>query len=151
MIKSLYILSVILVFVSCKAQTPKEKTYAARNDIRFGKRFFSIFINEDGTAYVIKGIGSNYMDSLKIESSDTSEVFKLDSSNVYFEQLKKIKNDSIMDPSIPGGPRTEIYYHQQKVYDSYYGGEKFWDMFRPIMEQLPKGFSPFRVNEKPFD
>jgi hypothetical protein len=142
--------SFLLLLISCVIHAPDEKVYEARNDIRFGKRFFSILVRENGTAYVIKGIGSNYMDSLQIESADTSQIFKLDSSAVYFDRLKKLQSNPVFKSNLSGGARAEIYYHQQKICDSYHWGESFWDLFRPIMEQLPKGFSPFRVSEKPF-
>lgn len=149
MIKSSYII-LFWVFISCAAQTNTEKPYTARNDIRFGKRFFSLFIRDDGTAYVIKGIGTYYTEPLQVESADTSAVFSLDSSNVYFKQLDKLKNLSIIDSNRSDAPRVEIYYREQKVYDSYRWGANLWDVFRPIAEQLPTGFNPFRLNEKPF-
>ena len=52
---------------------------------------FSIFMDEDGTAYIIKGIGSHYTEALQIESADTSAVFRLDSSKIYLKLLDSVK------------------------------------------------------------
>ena len=150
MIKLLSTLLLFGILISCTNKTTNETIYTVRNDIRWGRSFFSIFIQEDGRAYVVKGTGTFYTDSLKIISADTSAVFTLDSSKVYFRELNNIKSNPIIDSSRSDAPRIEIYYHQKKIYDSYFWGEPFWKMFRPIMGQLPKGFSPFRVNEKPF-
>jgi hypothetical protein len=150
MSSSLWLLFSTLVFVSCTEQNRQKEVFAARNDIRFGKRFFSIVIKEDGTAYVIKGIGSSYLDPLEVESADTSAVFTVDSSSIYFRHIRKLEENPSLKSNVSGGARAEIYYKKKKVYDSYHWDGTFWEMFRPIMNQLPKGFSPFRVNEKPF-
>jgi hypothetical protein len=147
------LLSILLFFatiLSCKERSPDDKSYNARSDIRFGSRFFSIYISEGGTAYVIKGKGSSYTEPLKIESSDTSNIFKLDSVKLFFEKLNRIKDNPIIGANRLDAPRVEIYYNQKKVYDAYKWDENFWDIFKPIMEQIPSGFNPFRSNEKPF-
>ena len=72
--------------------------------------FFSLFVSEGGTAYVIKGRGSHYAEPLKVESSDTSNVFKLDSVKVFFENLNRIKDIPIIGATRPDAPRVEIYY-----------------------------------------
>ncbi len=141
-----------LAFTSCKEKNNNENSYDVRSDIRLGNKFYSIFLNENGEGYVIKGKGSYYTDTLKIESSDTSNVFKLDSAKVFFEVLNRIKTNPIFKKNRTGtAPRAEIYYDQQKVYDGYTWDEKFWDLFRPIMYQIPNGFNPFRADDKPFE
>jgi len=150
--KSFYIFPFFLAFISCKAKVHDAELYNVRTDIRLGNKFYSIYVNEEGSAYVVKGAGSYYTDTLKIKSSDTSEVFKLDSISLFFETLNKIKANPIFRANRTStAPRAEMYYDHQKIYDAYAWDETFWDLFRPIMEQIPKGFNPFRVNDKPFE
>lgn len=150
MTKSFYILLFFSLFYSCKEKTGNKELYNVRTDIRFGTKFYSIFINEQGQAYVIKGVDSYYRDTLKIESSDTSKIFKLDSAKVFFDSLNKIKVHPIVGAFYDDAPRVEIYYDHQKIYDAYSWDETFWVLFRPIMEQIPKGYNPFRVSDYPF-
>jgi hypothetical protein len=42
--------------------------------------------------------------------------------------------------------RAEVYFNHQKIYDGYAWDETFWDLFRPIMKQIPEGYDPFRAN-----
>lgn len=148
-----YILVFLLTFASCKERiNDNEQSYNVRSDIRLGTKFYSIFLNEEGNGYVIRGKGSYYTDTLRIESSDTSNVFKFDSAKIFFETLDKIKINPIVKANRTGtAQRTEVYYDNQKVYDSYAWDETFWDLFKPIMEQIPRGFNPFRANDKPFE
>lgn len=148
--KLLYALFFFATILSCKERNVDEKPYNVRSDIRFGSKFFSIYVSEDGAAYVIKGRGSHYTEPLKVESSDTSNVFKLDSVKLFFENLNHIKDNPIIGANRLDAPRVEIYYDQKKVYDAYKWDEKFWNLFKPIMEQIPSGFNPFRADEKPF-
>lgn len=150
MTQPLYILCFFLLFFSCKGKGNDIKSYNFQADIRLGNKFYSIYLNEDGEGYVIKGSGSYYTDTLKIKSSDTSNVFKIDSVKVFFENLNKIKAHPIVGVNRVDAPRVEIYYNHQKVYDAYKWDETFWKLFRPIMEQIPRGFNPFRANDKPF-
>lgn len=144
-----YIL-LLLVFASCRSQPSGEKLFDARSDIRLGSKFYSIYLKKDGTAYVVKGIGSDYTEALKIESSDTSSVFRLDSAKVFFKRLERIESHPIVEEKRLDAPRVEIYYKDKKIYDAYSWDETFWDMFSPIMSQIPKSFSPFRLDDAPF-
>ena len=82
--KIFYVTLLFVSIVSCKDKNHADKSINARSDIRFGSKFFSICISENGMAYVIKGRGSQHTDSFKIFTSDTSSIFKLDSANVFF-------------------------------------------------------------------
>jgi hypothetical protein len=151
MSKLLYIAFFIYPFCSCnEKKTGDKEPYNVHADIRLGIKFYSIYMNKEGRAYVIKGIDSNYTDTLKVESSDTSNVFKLDSAKAFFDNLNKIKAHPIIGANRGDAPRVEIYYDHQKVYDAYRWNETFWDLFKPIMEQIPKGYNPFRANDNPF-
>jgi hypothetical protein len=142
----------LLAIISCKGKTNNGKPYNVRSDIRLGTKFYSIFLNREGRAYVIKGKGSYYTDTLKIEASDTSSTFKLDSVKIFFESLNKIRTHPIFKMNRTGtAPRAEVYYEGKKVYDAYEWDETFWDLFRPIMEQIPQGYNPFRSDDKPFE
>lgn len=73
MIKTLYVLF-FLTFVGCKEGASKDKTYQVRSDIRLGTTFYSIYFNKNGSAYVVKGKESFYIEPLKIESAATSNI-----------------------------------------------------------------------------
>jgi hypothetical protein len=148
--KLFYISYSFFLFFACKEKDKDEKLYNVQTDIRLGSKFYSIYLNEEGKAYVIKGNGSYYTDTLKILSADTSNVFKLDSIKLFFENLNRIKANPIIGPNRVDAPRVEIYYDNQKIYDDYKWDEVLWDLFKPIMEQIPQGFNPFRVSDNPF-
>jgi len=150
MIKQLYTLIILISILSCKEKNPYKKSYDIRSDIRFGKKFFSICISEDGTAYAIKGVGSHYLEPLKVESSDTSKIFKLDSIEVFLKNLDHMKDNPIIKPFRLDSPRGEVYYKQKKVYDDYKWDDFFWNLFNPIMRQIPAEFNPFRGDTHPF-
>jgi hypothetical protein len=138
-------------FYSCTEKNADKESYNVRADVRFGTKFYSIFLNEQGKAYAIKGVGSDYTDTFNVKSSDTSRVFKLDSTKIFLMNLDKIKSHPIIEGvSQPDAPRVEIYFDQQKIYDVYKWDGTFWGLFRPIMEQIPKGYNPFRISENPF-
>lgn len=140
------------IFVSCTDGDGKnELLYNVRTDFRQGSRFYSICISESGKAYAIKGDGSFYTEPLKILKSDTSENFKLDSAKQFYESLDKIRKEPITGSNYMGAPRVEVYYDGKKFYDTYRWNEAFWDLFRPIMHQIPNGFNPFLPTEKPFE
>jgi hypothetical protein len=151
MIQSLYIFCSFFLLFSCKEKDSDIKPYNVQADIRLGNKFYSIYLNDDGEGYVIKGDGSYYTDTLKVQSSDTSNVFKIDSVKVFFENLNRIKAHPIIGVNRVDAPRVEIYYDHQKVYDAYKWDATFWNLFRPIMYQIPKGFNPFRADDKPFE
>jgi hypothetical protein len=142
----------LLTFNSCKEKAKEKKQYSVRCDIKLGTLLYSIFLNEEGAAYVVKRESSSYTDTLNIKSSDTSNVFKFDSVKLFFATLNKIKASPIFKASRTGtAPRAEVYFSNKKIYDSYAWDETYWDLFKPIMEQIPKGFNPFRVNDDPFE
>lgn len=148
--KLLYAFFFFIIIQSCKEKSNSDHSYDVRSDIRFGTWFFSVFVKEDGTAFVIKGTGTPYTDPLTVLSSDTSNIFRLDSVGLFFEKLNQIRDNPIIGAKRLDAPRVEIYYDQKKVYDAYRWDETFWDLFKPIMEQIPSGYNPFRTNEKPF-
>ena len=137
---------------SCKDTVSNEQQYPARIDVRLGFKYYSVFLSKENKAYVIKGKGSFYTDSLIVKSSDTSHIFKLDSVRLVLESFDQIKSSPITRTNRTGtAQRIEIYYEHKKIYDGYAWDEVFWNLYRPIMKQLPKGFDPFRVDDKPFD
>ncbi|HEV8283905.1 MAG TPA: hypothetical protein VGQ09_06330 [Chitinophagaceae bacterium] len=146
----LFFIFIPLALCSCKQNVTSEKEYNFQANIRLGYKYYSINVNEEGKAQVIKGKGSFYTEPLKIESSDSSKIFKIDSLRVFFENVDKIKRSPLIDSNRTDAPRVEMYYQHKKIYDAYKWNENFWDLFRPIMEQLPKGYSPFRASDNPF-
>lgn len=151
MLKAVYFFF-LLTFISCKDKVTKGEQYDVKCDIRLGKTFYSIYLNQEGHAYVIKGNGSFYTEPLTIRSSDTSNVFKLDSTKSFFETLNKFRENPIYKANRTGiAQRAEVYYDNRKVFDSYAWDEMFWDLFRPIIEQVPKGFNPFLINDNSFE
>ena len=150
MLKLLHLVIFFTILFSCKEDSFRKDTYNVRSDIRLGSKFYSFYISKDGKAFVIKGTGSYYTEPLKVETSDTSEVFKLDSVNVFYNHLNRIKENPIIGVNRSDVPRVEIYYNKEKIYDAYKWDETFWDLFKPIMEQIPKGYNPFQVDDQPF-
>ncbi len=141
----------ILLIAACKERVEVEKQYEVRVDVRMGTNFYSIFIKKDGRAIAIKGLGSPHYEPFRIQSSATSSSFKLDSVNKFFESLNKIKADPISNiDNNSDFPRVEIYYDKNRIYDVNKWNELFWELFNPIMRQIPKGYNPFRVRDNPF-
>jgi hypothetical protein len=125
--------------------------YNIRVDIRFGYKFYSIFIDNNSRAYVIRGNGSGYLENFKIITSDTSHRFKLSHINLFYRDVDKLKaKPRIMNSSVTDSPRVEIYYEGKKIYDGQESGTMFWEMFKPVMLQLPKGYNPLLLDDHPF-
>ena len=103
-------------------------------------------------AYVIKGTGSDYTDTLVVKSSDTSNVFKLDSVGIFFNTLNEIRSKPVFKENRSTGTaqRAEVYYKQVKILDDYAYDSTFWELFRPIMNQLPNAYNPFIVDNYQF-
>jgi hypothetical protein len=144
------IIVLFLVINSCKQSVNYQGEYDVKADIRFGSKFYSIYLSPKGIGYVIKGRGSRYSKPLEIASSDTSQIFKLDSIGLSYKALDKLRIKPTIDSSFQDSPRAEIYYNNKKIYDTYRWDTEFWNVFRPIMEQIPRGFNPFRTSENPF-
>lgn len=151
MLKLLHSLIFFTLLSSCKEGSVRSDRYDVRSDIRLGSKFYSLYTSKDGKAYAVKGTGSYYTEPLKVKTSDTSEVFKIDSANVFYHHLNRIKESPIIGANRLDAPRVEIYYNEKKIYDAYKWDETFWDLFKPIMRQIPKGFNPFRADDQPFE
>lgn len=143
---------ILMMPYSCKQlQSQKKDSYDIQIDFRLGYKYFSMYLNKDGNGYIIKGKGSYYTEPLQIQSSDTSRMFKIDSINKFIQNLDQIKSHPLISNMLGDGvPRTEIYYEQKRIYDAYNLDESFWSLFRPIIEQLPKGYNPFRISDDPW-
>ncbi len=125
--------------------------YNIRADIVFGYKFYSIFVGNNGNAYVIRGKDSGYPESFKVISSDTSRVFKLKHIGVFYRYVAKFKAKPLINHSlVTDSPQVTIYYKGKMIYNGPESG-MFWDMFRPVMLQLPKGYNPFLTDDQPFD
>ncbi len=144
------ILLAFLALISCRHQNNLFKNYDVRFNIRYGAKFYSVFADENGKAVAIKGASSYHTDSFKIQTSDTSELFRIDSIKSFLRVIDSFKTKPVVGTEMLHSPRVEIFYDERKVYDSYNWNEKFWDLFRPIMKQIPHGFNPFIVNESPW-
>jgi hypothetical protein len=145
----LLIIVIGLLYFSCNYSKP---SYDARMDVRFSGKFFSIFFNQYGKAYVVKGIDVDGSGVLKPSHSDTSIVFNSDSIKYSYKALSLIKSKPVIAfKSIGDSPRIEIYHNKKKIYDANTWDESFLTVFRPIMKELPKGYNPFNISEKPFD
>src|SRR5690606_29963427 len=123
----IFFLGMMLLLSSCSQIHKEEKIYESRIDVRFGERFFSILISEKGQGFAIKGRSSNYFLPFEINSSDTSKLFAFNDINSYFKNIEKLKVNPIIKDQIPGGPRAEIYYYGEKVYDTYFMNKEFFE------------------------
>ena len=151
MSKYLLALVLLLTYLSCKQGASPKKINSFQADIRLGHKYYSIHINREGEGYITKGNGTYYTEPLQIKTSNYSKIFKIDSANLLFINLNKLKHYPVTGAKREGMPRIEIYYEKNKIYDAYAWDETFWNIFRPIMEQLPKGFNPFLVSDNPFE
>ncbi|NCD68245.1 hypothetical protein [Mucilaginibacter agri] len=146
----LFYLIICLLSSYCKPNAGND--YKIRVDFRFGKKFVSIKINEDGKAYAVKGSSNNYTDAFKVIDSKMSQQFTLDSVKQFYKAVRELgEKDNLIRGNITDGMRTEIYYEGKKVYDAYSSNRFFWDLFRPIMDEIPRGYSPFRPADNVFD
>jgi len=147
--KILLMTVIFSLLISCK----EKSNYQVKIDVRLGSRFYSINVDEYGEAYVVKGKGSGYTQPFKtVISSDTSKIFTSDAMKTFFNEVKKIKDSSIIIPTTTAdAARVELYYSSKKVYDSYGIDKKHISLFIPIMGQLPKRFNPFLTDDHPFD
>ena len=149
----LYKILLMTVIFSLLISCEEKSNYQVKIDVRLGSRFYSINVDEYGEAYVVKGKESGYTQPFKtVISSDTSKIFSSDAMKTFFNEVKKIKDSSIIIPAITtDAARVELYYSGKKVYDSYGLDKKHISLFIPIMGQLPKGFNPFLTDDHPFD
>jgi hypothetical protein len=147
-----FLIPLFAILLSCTHKSSPTNPYNARIEFRFGTKFYSMYLCKWGTAYVVKGKGTNYTSPFAIISSDTSKVFKIDSLNVAYNFFDKLKTKPIIDTSgTTDAPRIEIYYEDKKVYDSFKWNSEIWDLFRPMLTKLPQGYNPFLGGEHPFD
>ena len=138
------------MIISCTGHGDLPGEHFVRIDVRFGSRFYSVCIPENGKAFGIKGQSSDYMAPFKINNSDTSKGFELDSVQQFFHRMNSLlKNPLVIDHN-SDAPRVEIYYDQKKIYDGHKWDEGFWDLVRPIAGQIPKEFNPFLLDPSPF-
>ena len=149
MTKNIILLSVLII-VSCGEKKDLSKAYDIQFNVRYGTRFYSIFANEDGMAVAIKGKGSYHTDPFKIDVSDTSQIFRIDSIKLFLKAIDTFKTKPVVGKEKPHSPRVEIFNHQTKIYDAYNWNENFWDLFRPIMKQIPSGFNQFLASDNPW-
>ncbi|MCQ6959687.1 hypothetical protein [Mucilaginibacter aquariorum] len=127
-------------------------SYNVRADLRFGNSFYSMLANEKGQACILKGTSSHAMDIFKIEHSDTSKIFRLDSVAAFYNAIYKIKAKPKIHHHVnTDTARVEIYFDGIKIYDGPMTGEEFWDVFRPTFGQLPNGYCFYCTNDKPFE
>lgn len=145
-----FLIYFVLYCFSCISPSKNEQINEARVDIRFDTKFYSILLSKNNKAYVIKGSGTDYRDSLVILNSDTSLRFKIDSVKTFFIKLDSLRLLKPIGVDQLDAPRIEIYYYKEKIFDTYRWDENFFNLIRPIMTQLPSGFNPFRVDELPF-
>ncbi|RVU01319.1 hypothetical protein EOD41_04970 [Mucilaginibacter limnophilus] len=119
--------------------------YNIKTDIRFGRTFYSIYLNNTGYGYVVKGQGSPYTELfLRIDTAEMSKAFKIDSLYAVFQGLQALKRKpQLQTANTTDSAHVEIYYDGRKIYDDYTMSVKFWIVFRPMLTDLPEGFNPF--------
>jgi len=135
--------TMLVFFFQCQESAKKEDVYTTRVDFRFGNKFYSLLASDSGLCYAIRGIGTDYLSSFKIISSDTSELFRLDSARAFLTHVNELKKGTLKVYHNGDAPRVEIYSDGKKVYDSGAWDAQFWSMFRPIAGQIPPKYNPF--------
>lgn len=146
----LVVIFLCMQVVSCSHSGYNLHDADAKIDVRLGNSFYSLYLDKDCQSYVVKGTGTNYMDSLIVFSADTSDAFTLDSLEVFLDRLGQFRPTRSRSIFHNDAPRIEVYYLKSKIIDTYYWDPKIWDLVRPIMYQIPKGYNPFRVSDQPF-
>lgn len=147
-LKQLFFLA-LLIISACKDKNDK-KTYNVQMDIRFGNRYYSLFLSEQGNCKVNKGFGTYYTEPFKPQTFDSSISFKIDSISLFYDKLSTFLNSPKLDTTQDHVARAEIYFERKKILDSYKWDERVWGVFRTIMEKIPKKFNPFRLSDDPF-
>ena len=140
----------ISFLIGCTENKGNQNPHKVRSDVRFGSKFYSLCVNEAGESYAIRGTCSDYAQPFVITSSDSSGPFTLDSVRGFFKRVENLKEKPIINTRNTDAPRIEIYYDEKKVYDTRRWDDTFWDIFRPIITQIPRGFNPFILDDKPF-
>lgn len=113
--------------------------------LKANNRFFSVFIDSRGELWVEKGnIKEIGPPSSSVSSREISRKVKIDSIDVFFKQIKKLKARPIKGATnIKDSPKTLVTYNGEIIYDAYYQNQEFWDAFRFLLGKFPKGFDPF--------
>ena len=117
--------------------------------IRYDKKFFALHINNLGTAYLVKGNSTYYTEVFKQHTSDTSQTFKLASTSSFFKGLRNLAAKPISRNKPDGEiPRMEIFLNKIKVYDGYENDGTYWNLVRPILNEIPDHLNPFQTETK---
>jgi len=138
-----FIVLFCILLSECNQQTKQNKTcYSTRTEVTWSDRFCTLYIDEDGRAQVIKGHYTDlYLMSLTI--TDTSKVFKLDSVKQFYKTLQVLASKHYIDATSADSPTFRIYRNGALLYCDYGIRAEFWDVFRPILVEIPNGYNPF--------
>jgi len=142
---------VIYFLYACQQNYRDDSEASFRGDIRFDSLFYSFIVDKSGRAYSIKGRSSFYEDTFVIFNSDTSEFYNVDSVEVLFERIRNLDAKNYARRYYSGIPRAEFYFSGNKIYDGFKWESDFWEIVGLIMEDLPSGYNPFRVEDRPFE
>ncbi len=124
--------------------------YNVRIDARFGYKSYSIFINEKGSMYVIKGKSSYFTQKLQYKSYAKSTLTAIKDAHEFYQKLETLNTHRVISSKVnTDAIRVELYYHGQKIYDDS-PDAKFWKLFNQITPKLPDGYCPFCPGQKPF-
>ncbi|WP_316833041.1 hypothetical protein [Pedobacter aquatilis] len=151
--KTTTITCISLIFLFCFSMCKKKEPdiYPARIDIRFGQKFYSIYVKKDGNSEVVKGKGSLYTQEMKISAVQSKLKFRIDSAKVLFAVLDKMKEKPLTKTgNMTDCPRIEIYLHNRKIFDEYNWNDEFWHIVRLIITKLPENSNPFIAEPFPF-
>lgn len=143
--KSLCFLLICIFFiVSCISKDSKYKNFDSTINIEFANNYFSIYLNRNGNAYVVRG---NLVDSIKTGNKiplDSSDIFHIDSIENYFKGIDSVsKVQQIITRGY--GQKAEIFLNTKKVYETYASRKEFWIIFRPIIMEIPRNYYPFNT------
>lgn len=131
-----------VLLLGCGQTKQNTTSYSTRTEITWFNTFCTLYTDEDGRAQVIKGHHKElYL--IPVTISDTSKVFRLDSVKQFYKALQLLTSKHYFNTTSGDSPTFRVYRNGILLYCGYASGTDFWDVFRPIMLQIPDRYNPF--------
>lgn len=123
----------------------KEHLDNIKIEVRSGYEIISVKLNSDGSGISRKGTGTYYTEERDSISFNDSISFKSNSFEILNENLNSLKSNAYNGSKYQDAPRVEIYFNEDKLYSGYSWNSEFWEIIRPVIQEIPEKFNPFMV------